>query len=119
MRGVTTRVAKNASGLSFGPVSARAAKPYARTGRIQPCWNAIAATARTATTPATSRAEVSLTGFGNEKSLLNGDVGRCAMRTPPRGALLLSSLLRRRPRGFYECRPAERASVDRAEVRLP
>src|SRR5579862_7945080 len=67
MRGVTTRVAKNASGLSFGPVSARAAKPYARTGRIKPCWNAIAATARTATTPATRRADVSLTGFGNEK----------------------------------------------------
>src|SRR5579864_5251151 len=66
-RGVTRRVATSASGLSFGPVRARATKPYARTGRIQPCWNAIATTASTATTPATSRAEVSLTGFGNEK----------------------------------------------------
>src|SRR5579864_7938652 len=68
-RGVTTRVATSASGLSFGPVTARATKPYARTGRIQPCWNAIATTASTATAPATSRADVSLTGFGKEKRL--------------------------------------------------
>src|SRR5206468_1859367 len=43
-------------------------KPYASTGSSQPCWNAIAATARTATTAATVRAAVSLTGFGNEKN---------------------------------------------------
>src|SRR2546421_12461325 len=32
----------------------------------QPCWNASGGTATTATVPATTRAEVLLTGFGNE-----------------------------------------------------
>ena len=66
-RGVTTFVARRASGLNVGPVSARARKPYASTGRSQPCWNATVATESTQTTPATIRAEVSLTGFGNAK----------------------------------------------------
>ncbi len=65
---MTTRVASRPSGLSVGPVSTRATKPYASTGSSQPCWNATVSTASTATDPATSRAEVSLTGFGNEKS---------------------------------------------------
>ncbi|HET8894795.1 MAG TPA: uracil-DNA glycosylase family protein [Gaiellaceae bacterium] len=56
----------NARGLSFGPVNVRATNPKASTGKSQPCWNAIATTASTATTPATMRADVSLTGFGNE-----------------------------------------------------
>ena len=69
-RGVTSLVAIWPRGLSVGPVSARATNPYASTGSSHPCWNAIATTARTATPAATVLAEVSLTGFGNEKSSL-------------------------------------------------
>jgi len=90
-RGVTTVVANLPSGLRVGPVSTRARNPYASTGTSHPCWNATDTTASTATTPATVRADVSLTGFGNENnpfmttrksayrslSSLQGDTSRC------------------------------------------
>src|ERR1051326_7962933 len=40
------------------------------TAMSQGCWKTMAATAMTTTPPATSRAETSLTGFGNENTLL-------------------------------------------------
>src|SRR5690348_5586788 len=64
IRGVTTRVANWPSGLSVGPVSTRAANPYV-SGASSHGWSRTTALVAIVTTPpATTRAEVSLTGSG-------------------------------------------------------
>jgi protein-tyrosine-phosphatase len=69
-RGATTLVASWPSGLSVGPVSTRAQKPYASGTNIQGLRRPNAATHITTTPPATTRAATSLTGFGKPKNLL-------------------------------------------------
>lgn len=66
---MTTRVANCPSGLSVGPAATRAAKPYV-SGTMTHCWSVSAATVDIATTPeATTRADVSLTGWGNPRTV--------------------------------------------------
>ena len=61
-------IAARASGLSVGPVSTRAQKPYVRGTSSQ--YQPVAKMRRpaTATTPATRRAAFSFTGFGKENT---------------------------------------------------
>src|SRR5215208_2394521 len=70
-RGAATRVANRPSGLSVGPVSTRAQKPYVSGTSSQYADVRSAASATTITTPATTRAAFSLTGFGNENIASN------------------------------------------------
>ena len=55
-------------GLNFGPVSARAKKPYASTKMSQYKLVKIIVKVNTATMPATHRAATSFTGCGNKKT---------------------------------------------------
>ena len=66
-RGATLFWASQPTGLSFGPVSTRAQKPYASgtSSHSQPV--ARITTAVVSTTPATTRAAFSFTGFGNPR----------------------------------------------------
>ena len=67
-RGATTRVAKRPSGLSVGPVSTRATKPYASGMSSQYHEVASVITPVASTTAATTLAAFSLTGLGKENS---------------------------------------------------
>src|SRR3954471_6590843 len=65
-RGAITPLASRPSGLSVGPVSTRAQKPYASGTSSQCAPVSNTTTPARATTPATTRAAFSLRGFGKE-----------------------------------------------------
>ncbi len=60
-------------GLSFGPVSTRAKKPYASANSSQRTSATMMTTANVKTIAATERAAYSFTGCGNVKSARNPD----------------------------------------------
>lgn len=80
--GVTTCVAIRPSGLNFGPANTRAQKPNVRGTNTQPLCVTRKRTLISTTPVATVRADVSLTGLGNEKKRSRGvdGVGVSAIR---------------------------------------
>ena len=66
-RGVITRVAIVASGLKVGPAATRAANPYVNATSTMVEFVSRNVVLIKTTPAATSRADVSLTGFGNGK----------------------------------------------------
>ena len=65
--GVTMRVTNSASGLNAGPAATRAANPYASAASTSVEFVSKNSVLIKTTPAATSRAEVSLAGFGNGK----------------------------------------------------
>jgi formyl-CoA transferase len=71
-----TRVANWPSGLNVGPVSTRAVNPYTSGTRTQPSRTTKNSAASSSTPAATTRADVSLTGSGNENNRRTRDTWR-------------------------------------------